>query len=93
MAGFEKLPRYLRLPSRSARRIRRDIDDELQLQIDLWGGHDRPPDPGGDLRGARRGGGRRVRGASDASGPDGPCRGVAGIASRPHCGGPIAAPN
>jgi putative ABC transport system permease protein len=35
MAGFDRLRRYLRLPSRSARRIVRDIEDELQLQIDL----------------------------------------------------------
>ena len=35
MAGFEKLRRYLRLPSRSDRRIARDVADELQLQIDM----------------------------------------------------------
>jgi hypothetical protein len=35
MAGFDKLRRYLRMPSRSARRITRDVEDELQLQIDL----------------------------------------------------------
>ena len=35
MTGFRKLRRYLRLPSRSTRRIRRDVEDELQLQIDL----------------------------------------------------------
>ena len=35
MAGFDKLRRYLRMPSRSAQRIRRDVEEELQLQIDL----------------------------------------------------------
>ena len=35
MAGFDKLRRYLRMPSRSARRITRDVEEELQLQIDL----------------------------------------------------------
>ena len=35
MAGFDKLRRYLRLPTRSNRRITRDVEDELKLQIDL----------------------------------------------------------
>src|SRR5687768_697078 len=35
MAAFNSLRRYLRLPSRSPQRIRRDVDDELQLQIDM----------------------------------------------------------
>ena len=35
MAAFDKIRRYLRLPSRSDRRIARDVTDELQLQIDL----------------------------------------------------------
>ena len=35
MAGFSRMRRYLRLPNRSASRIARDVEDELQLQIDL----------------------------------------------------------
>ena len=35
MAGFDSLRRYLRIPSRSARRITRDVEEELQFQIDL----------------------------------------------------------
>ena len=35
MAAFDNVRRYLRLPSRSERRIRRDIDAELALQIEL----------------------------------------------------------
>ena len=35
MADFNRLRRYLALPSRSSARIRRDVDDELQLQIDM----------------------------------------------------------
>ena len=35
MATFDRFRRYLRLPSRTPQRIRRDVEDELQLQIDL----------------------------------------------------------
>ena len=35
MAAFGKFRRYLRIPSRSAARIRREVDEELQMQIDL----------------------------------------------------------
>jgi putative ABC transport system permease protein len=35
MSEFGRLRRFLRLPSRSAARIRRDVDEELQLHIDL----------------------------------------------------------
>jgi predicted permease len=35
MPDFHKLRRYLTLPSRSALRIRRDVDDELQFHIDM----------------------------------------------------------
>src|SRR5688500_1154967 len=35
MAGFSRMRRYLRMPTRSASRIARDVEDELQLQIDL----------------------------------------------------------
>jgi putative ABC transport system permease protein len=35
MPSFEELRRYLRLPTRSNRRIAQDVDDELQLQVDM----------------------------------------------------------
>ena len=35
MPGFGKIRRYLRLPSRSTARIRRDVDDELRLHIEM----------------------------------------------------------
>src|SRR5262245_57196958 len=35
MGGFRRLRRFLSLPSRSTARIRRDIDQELQLHLDL----------------------------------------------------------
>lgn len=35
MSEFRRLRRFLRLPSRSAARIRRDVDDELRLHIEL----------------------------------------------------------
>src|SRR5215207_2263866 len=35
MAAFDNLRRYLRLASRTPQRIRRDIEAELQLQIDM----------------------------------------------------------
>src|SRR5215207_4697950 len=35
MSDFGKLRRYLRLPSRSAARIRREVEQELQLHIDM----------------------------------------------------------
>ena len=35
MPRFEELRRYLRLPTRSNRRIAQDVDDELQLQVDM----------------------------------------------------------
>ena len=35
MTAFGKFRRFLNLPSRSAARIRRDVNDELQMQIDL----------------------------------------------------------